>query len=137
MKNRIKKGIALFSAIILGIVIFQFSGKATNSIENELAQQQAKTAEINKNEVCMVNDAFMGAPQIEVPVNGKMYYGCCKMCVGKLNNSEDIRTAVDPHTNEKVDKASAFIVLDPDSDQDAVMYFKNEKNYKDFINGRE
>lgn len=84
----------------------------------------------------MVNDAFMGAPQIEVPVKDKMYYGCCKMCVGKLNNSEEIRTALDPFSKEKVDKADAYIVLDPNSDQNGVFYFKNANNYQKYMEGQ-
>ncbi|WP_246054093.1 MULTISPECIES: hypothetical protein [Antarcticibacterium] len=38
--------------------------------------------------VCMVNNAYMGKSQMPVPVNGKTYYGCCEMCVGKLTNEE-------------------------------------------------
>ncbi|OYX20226.1 MAG: hypothetical protein B7Z16_06895 [Algoriphagus sp. 32-45-6] len=61
--------------------------------------------------VCMVNDAYMGKPQIPVPVNGKTYYGCCEMCVDKLNNIESARIAIDPFSGNQVDKSEAFIVV--------------------------
>lgn len=63
--------------------------------------------------VCMVNDAYMGKPQIPVPVNGKTYYGCCEMCVDKLNNIESARIAIDPFSGNQVDKSEAFIVVTP------------------------
>ena len=40
-------------------------------------------------QVCMVNDAYMAKDQIPVPVNGKIYYGCCQMCVRTLNEQEN------------------------------------------------
>ena len=72
--------------------------------------------------VCMVNDAYMGKPQIPVPVNGKTYYGCCEMCVDKLNNLESARIAIDPYSGNPVDKSEAYIVLM--NPQGAVAYFE-------------
>ncbi len=132
MKNRIKKSILLIIVLVVSIIVFQKSVNATSIVPQN--EQQEKSAEIAKNQVCMVNDAFMGTPQIEVPVMDKMYYGCCNMCVGKLNNSEEIRTGIDPFSMEKVDKAEAYIVLDPNSDQNGVLYFKNAENYRKYIN---
>ncbi len=78
--------------------------------------------------VCMVNDAYMGKPQIEVPVNGKTYYGCCQMCVKKLNEQESARTATDPQSDKKVDKVDAYIVLL--DEQGTVGYFESEESYE-------
>lgn len=61
-------------------------------------------------QVCMVNDMFMGRPQIPVTVDGRTYYGCCPDCKAKLENQPAIRTARDPVTGEPVDKAKAVIV---------------------------
>ncbi len=80
--------------------------------------------------VCMVNDAYMGKPQIPVPVNGKTYYGCCEMCVDKLNNIESARIAIDPFSGNPVDKSEAFIVVT--NPQGAVAYFESEANYNAF-----
>lgn len=82
--------------------------------------------------VCMVNDAYMGKKQMEVPFDGKMYYGCCDMCVKRIPEDATVRMAVDAHTGAKVDKATAFIVL-LDEVHGNVAYFESEKNYQDFM----
>jgi len=71
----------------------------------------------------MVNDQFMGKPQIPVEVEGRTYYGCCAMCKEKLNTQPAARLAQDPVTGETVDKSKAVIVQDP---QGRVKYFASE-----------
>ena len=66
-------------------------------------------AKISSNLVCMVNNAYMGKEQIPVEFEGKTYYGCCNMCVDKINNNREVRYAIDPVTGREVDKATAFI----------------------------
>ncbi|SMG15429.1 hypothetical protein SAMN05660862_0957 [Sphingobacterium psychroaquaticum] len=85
---------------------------------------------VPNNLVCMVNDAYMGKKQIEVPFEGKMYYGCCNMCKERIPKDAKIRYAIDPYTLEKVDKATAYIVLI--GDQGEVAYFENEASYRSF-----
>jgi YHS domain-containing protein len=81
--------------------------------------------------VCMVNNAYMGKKQFEVPFEEKMYYGCCNMCVERIPVDKDARIAVDPYSSKEVDKSEAFIVLV--SAQGHVAYFENEQNYKQFL----
>lgn len=81
--------------------------------------------------VCMVNNAYMGKKQFEVPFEGKTYYGCCNMCVERIPVDKEARTAVDPYSSKEVDKSEAFIVLV--SAQGHVAYFENEQNYKQFL----
>ena len=81
-------------------------------------------------QVCMVNNAYMGKDQFEVPYDGKTYYGCCNMCVERIPNDETARKAKDPFTGKEVDKANAYIVLK--DQQGNVDYFENEENYKKF-----
>lgn len=82
-------------------------------------------------EVCMVNDAYMGKLQMEVPFEGKIYYGCCQMCVDRIPADDAVRKAIDPLTLKKIDKATAFIVLAGDKGE--VAYFESEKNYREFL----
>tara|TARA_R110002050_G_scaffold200990_2_gene336063 strand:- start:398 stop:826 length:429 start_codon:yes stop_codon:yes gene_type:complete len=82
--------------------------------------------------VCMVNNAYMGKPQMPVPVNGKTYYGCCQMCVGTLNNNETARTAIDPFSGKSVDKTEAYIVLV--KKEGDVAYFESKENYLKYNN---
>ena len=81
-------------------------------------------------QVCMVNNAYMGTDQFEVPYDGKTYYGCCNMCVDRIPNDETARKAKDPFTGKEIDKANAYIVLK--DQQGNVDYFENEENYKKF-----
>lgn len=80
-------------------------------------------------QVCMVNDQFMGKPQIPVEVEGRTYYGCCAMCKDKLNQQPAARMAQDPVTGESVDKATALIVKDATG---KVMYFASEDTLRRF-----
>lgn len=74
-------------------------------------------------QVCMVNDQYMGKPQIPVEVAGKTYYGCCAMCKEKLEKLDTARLAVDPVSGKRVDKASAVIGRNPGG---KVFYFESE-----------
>ena len=92
--------------------------------DNSIGQQ------VRAQQVCMVNDTYMGKDQIAVPVNGKTYYGCCQMCVKKLNEQETVRTTIGPHSGKKVDKVDAYIVLL--DEQGTVGYFESQKSYETF-----
>lgn len=111
--------------------------EVTDTIIETKAEAKTETAsdyqvgsQVPKDLVCMVNNAYMGKPQIPVPVNGKTYYGCCEMCVGMLNNNETARVGTDPVSNKPVDKTEAFIVL---MDKDGkVGYFESKESYMKF-----
>jgi YHS domain-containing protein len=79
--------------------------------------------------VCMVNDMDMGKAQIPVVVEGQTYYGCCAMCKERLANDAAVRTAIDPVSGKKVDKAKAVIGKRRDG---SVVYFENEKNLRQY-----
>lgn len=74
--------------------------------------------------VCMVNDQHMGNAQIPVQVDGKTYYGCCKMCESRLNSDAQVRLSHDPVNNHEVDKATAVIAKDASG---KVLYFESEE----------
>lgn len=59
--------------------------------------------------VCMINNQVFEKDQIPVAVQGKTYYGCCEMCKERLAKDAEARTATDPVTGKKVDKATAVI----------------------------
>jgi YHS domain-containing protein len=76
--------------------------------------------------VCMVNNQFMGRPQIPVQVEGKTYYGCCEMCKDRLAKDSTARTGVDPVSNRPIDKSLAVIAK---AESGAALYFENEANF--------
>ena len=79
--------------------------------------------------VCMVNDQFMGVPQIPVAVDGRTYFGCCAMCERRLRDDTTSRNATDPVTGREVDKASAVIGRASDG---RVHYFESEDSLRRF-----
>jgi YHS domain-containing protein len=94
---------------------------ASTAMETALPPGISRVADVS--EVCMVNNQFMGRPQIPVEVDGKTYFGCCEMCRARIAEDPTVRTAQDPVTGEPVDKASAIIVQDASG---KVLYFASE-----------
>lgn len=76
--------------------------------------------------VCMVNNHFMGRPQIPVEVDGRTYYGCCEMCEGRLRSDSASRSAIDPVSGNTVDKATALIARTADG---RTFYFESERTF--------
>ncbi len=77
--------------------------------------------------VCNVTDRYMGTPQIPVTVDGRVYYGCCEMCKGRLQSEANTRTAVDPISGKSVDKALATLGRERNG---SVVYFDNQSNFE-------
>jgi YHS domain-containing protein len=80
----------------------------------------------------MINDQVFEKDQIPVQVQGRTYYGCCEMCKERLANDADSRTAVDPVTGKKVDKATAVIAAKADG---SVLYFENGATLDRYVKG--
>lgn len=138
-----KSILKIISIVALATVLLTSCEDKNSKKVTEVTTSQAQTTEIKKsnnpkkgkhvpnNLVCMVNDAYMGKPQIEVPHEGKMYYGCCNMCKEKIPKDENARYATDPHSLKKINKADAYIVVIGDNNE--VAYFESEANYQQFL----
>jgi len=100
--------------------------------EPEATSPRALERVLDRSQVCMVNNHFMGVPQIPVQVNGSTYYGCCPMCKDKLEQEAAARTAVDPVSHKDVDKATAVIGKNQSG---SVVYFENEQNLRAYTQG--
>ena len=119
---------------IMTSVVFIACNSDTNSSEDaEVTASRTPQVgdQVPNNLVCMVNNAYMGVPQLEVPYEGKTYYGCCEMCQERIPKEKEARIAVDPYSLKDVDKADAYIVLV--GDQGQIAYFESEKNYRELI----
>jgi YHS domain-containing protein len=100
-------------------------GQASTDSPSALAQSALPDGLIrveDPSQICMVNDRFMGTPQIPVSVGGKTYFGCCAGCKAKLETQSSARTAHDPVSGEPVDKASALLLRD---EAGRIFYFAN------------
>jgi YHS domain-containing protein len=82
--------------------------------------------------VCMVNNQFMGQPQIPIELDGRAYYGCCEMCKGRLESDPSSRVSSDPVSGKTVDKATAVIGRAGDG---RVLYFENDQTFATYAQG--
>lgn len=120
--------IAIITSVFLAACNSGTDSNAPTEVTNSVPQVGDR---VPNNLVCMVNNAYMGVPQLEVEYEGKIYYGCCEMCQERIPKKKEARVAVDPYTLRDVDKSEAYIVLVGDEGQ--VAYFENEKNYRELV----
>ena len=106
---------ALCLTMVAGVAVLAFAG--SDGVKPALKQVETK-------KVCMVNNQVFEKDQIPVQVEGKTYYGCCEMCKERLAKDVEARTAVDPVTGKKVDKATAVIAAMEDG---KVLYFESQE----------
>jgi YHS domain-containing protein len=120
---------AVHKLIVIAILVLaagsrdQAPASSSEPTPTAIALPSGMSLVADSSEVCMVNDMFMGRPQIPVQVEGRTYFGCCPDCKNKLENQPATRTAKDPVTGEPVDKARAVIVHDSSG---KVYYFASE-----------
>ncbi|HRJ30979.1 MAG TPA: hypothetical protein PLV21_03555 [Cyclobacteriaceae bacterium] len=131
--------ITVFAILLFGAAFAWMIGTIYTQVksDNEAEEQYRSSLPVSGNAVphnlvCMVNNMYMGVQQIAVPVNDKTYYGCCQKCVNDLNADESTRFATDPLSKKMVDKATAFIIINPDK-SGAVLYFESEQNAKKYL----
>ena len=86
---------------------------------------------VPSDEVCMVNNAYMGKKQFDVKFQGKTYYGCCEMCKERIPKDASVRVATDPYSHKQVDKAVAVIAVTGNNGE--VSYFESKDNYDNYF----
>lgn len=100
----------------------------------QIAVAKFTTGDIVPNdEVCMVNNAYMGKKQLEVKHDGKTYYGCCENCKLRIPQEENARMAYDPISHQLIDKATAIIAISDKNDNVVLSRVYNkldEPNYR-------
>ncbi len=116
--------------VVVFLGVFLLAIKLGNA-QAETGAAAADQIPLKTNYVCMVNNKYLGKEQIPVPYEDKIYYGCCKGCVGNLQNNRAVRYSIDPGTGKEVDKATAYIVMQP-GDSGEVFYFESEESYKKY-----
>lgn len=85
---------------------------------------------VNAEEVNMVTNRHAGSKQAAVAIDGRTYFGAGDGYVSNLQKNAAARSAVDPFTNKKIDKASALTYADASG---RVFYFESEGSYAEFI----
>ncbi|MBI2401068.1 MAG: hypothetical protein HYV23_08465 [Deltaproteobacteria bacterium] len=85
---------------------------------------------VSAEEVNMVTNRHAGSKQAAVSIDGRTYFGAGEGYVSTLQKNAASRSAVDPFTNKKIDKASALTYADASG---RVFYFESEGSYREFI----
>lgn len=85
---------------------------------------------VSLDEVNMVTNRHMGSTQASISIDGRTYFGAGSGYASTLTQNAATRTAVDPYTNKKIDKASAVAYADASG---RVFYFESEGSVRDFI----
>lgn len=88
-----------------------------------------KIIQVENKKVCMVTNMLFPRDQIPVQVGKKTYYGCCENCKKTLSEDASSRTALDPVSGKRVDKAQAVIGAFADG---SVLYFESKKNLETY-----
>jgi len=88
-----------------------------------------KLTRTNAEYICMINNERFKKLQTPVIVDGKTYYGCCKMCETTLKKDPKSRLAIDPVSGKQVDKSAAVIGVASDG---RAFYFENEANMNSY-----
>ena len=101
------------------------AGASTISFSTNQPAKVQTLQSVPASKVCMVENRVSGRENIPVEVDGRTYYGCCPVCVGKLSFKRAHRYAIDPVTGKEVDKAKAYIIAREDG---TAIYFESEKN---------
>jgi YHS domain-containing protein len=109
-----------------------FSGRDSQASSGQASQMPAADAapegrltKIDPRMVCMVTNHAFDEPQIPIKIKGKTYYGCCEMCKNMLAKDRKQRSAIDPVSKRKVDKAAAVVGVGTNK---GILYFENETN---------
>lgn len=129
-----KHSLAVNSIRVLSILLVimalthipQVSAEKRNKSSSD---NQSAISSIEPQYVCMLNNQAYNKEQIPIEIEGKTYYGCCSMCEGQLRADLSSRSAIDPVSGNKVDKATSVIGSDPDG---KVYYFENQENMRQF-----
>jgi len=121
--------IAILTSVIL--TACNFGNKGSEASTEQATSVPQIGDHVPNNEVCMVTNIYMGAPQTSVTFEGKTYYASCELCQKRIPKEKATRTSIDLYTLKGVDKADAYIVLVGDHGE--VAYFENEQSYKALI----
>lgn len=103
-----------------------------NAVPQQIATGPASAwlSKVSSDEVNMVTNRFENRKQEAVLLAGKTYFTTGAVYAKNLAENAAVRSAIDPVTNKKVDKADAVIFADASG---KAFYFESEESFKNFI----
>lgn len=99
-----------------------------------LASLPAQGDTIAHSKICMVDDMYQGDyPTLNLSFANKTYYGCDAKAIHSLTSQPELRSANDPVTHRKIDKASSIVAIHPKRDG-KVLYFESMETFNQYLN---
>ena len=132
--------INILAIVLLGgtivVIVFMTTQSAINddkAKEAYLASLPPQQDTIAHSKICMVDDFYQGNyPTLPLKLSTKTYYGCDPKAIRELTAKNEVRSATDPVTGRKVDKAAAVIALHPKRDG-KVLYFESHDTFAQYL----
>lgn len=115
--------------VLIICALISISSIFGTEVQAQTSQRATELTQVESEYVCMVTDQRFESSQLPVIVNEETYYGCCQGCVSRLNQDTTIRKAVDPVSQDTVDKAKAIIGVDSEG---RAYYFESETTFQKF-----
>ena len=141
-KRKIKWNDVFITALAAVVIVGFFVWFIIHTYRQEKFEQAAKEkyeatlpspgVALDHKLVCMASDLYHGTDQIAVVVADKTYYGCNQKAVRELNTDQKMRSGVDPYSKSSVDKALAFIAINPNK-TGSILYFESEENLRNYF----
>ena len=127
-----KRGLLVSGLVFLLIILIFLSVPIYREHESQKVLENLMNQEIPFQEVCVVSNEIKFEELEPVIIENKTYWVCCPKCKAKLiRNSNTIRFAFDPYLKEKLNKADAIIIQNPEN-KGKVLYFKSKENLEKF-----
>lgn len=126
--NMSTQPMALLRVLSIFVVIMAI-GPIETPVQAQGTDAEPVLKQVEAQYTCMINNKHFSEIQIEVPIDDKVYYGCCKMCVKTLNEDPQSRLSVDPVSRDTVDKALAVIGADSEGN---IYYFESKENLRKY-----
>ena len=141
-KRKIKWNDVFITALAAVVIVGFFVWFVMHAYQQEQFEQAAKEkyeatlpspgVAIDHKLVCMASDLFHGKDQIEVVVANETYYGCSQKAIRDITANEKMRFAIDPYSKNSIDKALAFIAINPNK-TGSILYFESEENLRNYF----
>lgn len=120
--------------IWMGVAVYHELTTEKKMQDQYVASLPNLTDTIDHSKICMVDDVYQGDyPTLPVAVNSKTYYGCSQKAIRDLTTNDSLQFAIDPVSKNKIDKATAIIMIHPKKDG-KVMYFGSKQTYNKYLN---
>jgi YHS domain-containing protein len=125
----------LFGGIFIwmGFIVYNESTEEKKMREQYLSSLPNLADTIAHRKVCMVDDIYQGDyPTLPAKFDNRTYYGCDSKAVRELTTKNEFRTATDPVTGKRIDKATAVIAIHPKRDG-KVLYFESSETFTKYL----